>query len=138
MIPGNAYSSYKRQAVTTLTPIEIVVKLYDECERQLNRSLFFLENRDLENTNAALSKAIEIVGALRSVLDLDLAIGKDLDSLYEYFMRELIESNLKKDAEKVKTLLPMIGELKDAFLQISKMPKEQVNLQAMQNASMAM
>ncbi|MDR2558996.1 MAG: flagellar export chaperone FliS [Oscillospiraceae bacterium] len=137
MIPGNVYSSYKRQAVTTLTPIEIVVKLYDECERQMNRALFFVENKDFENTNAALMKSIEIVGALRSVLDLDLQIGKDLDSLYEYFTHELIEANLKKDAEKVKVLIPMIGDLKDAFLQISKMPKEQVHLQAVQNASVA-
>jgi flagellar protein FliS len=134
MIPGNVYSSYKKQAVTTLTPIEIVVKLYDEGERQMNRALFFLENKDLENTNASLSKAIEIVGALRSVLDLDIQIGKDLDSLYEYFMHELIEANLKKDAGKVRPLLPMLGELKDAFVQISKMPKEQIILQEMQNA----
>jgi flagellar protein FliS len=134
MIPGNVYSNYKKQAVTTLTPMDIVIKLYDECERQLNRALFFLGNKDLENTNASLSKSIEIVGALRSVLDLDLPIGRDLDSLYEYFMRELIEANLKKNAEKVKEMLPMIAELKDAFLQISKMSKEQIVVQEMQNA----
>jgi flagellar protein FliS len=135
MIPGNVYSSYKKQSVTTLTPMEIVVKLYDECERQLNRALFFMEKKDYENTNAALMKSIEIVSALRSVLDLDIAIGKHLDSLYEFFTHELVEANLKKNAEKVQTLLPMIGELKDAFLQISRMPKEQIHLQAMQNAS---
>ena len=132
-----AYASYKKQSVTTLTPIEIVVKLYDECERQLNRALFFLDNKDLENTNAALMKSIDIVGALRSVLDLDLKIGRDLDSLYEYFMRELIEANLKKDKEKVKTLIPMIGDLKEAFAEISKMPREQIQLQAMQNTAAA-
>jgi flagellar protein FliS len=118
--------------------MDIVIKLYDECERQLNRGIFFMIKKDLENSTASLSKAIEIVSALRSVLDLDLPIGKDLDSLYEYFMRELVDANLKKDSEKIKTLLPMIGDLKDAFQQISRMPKEQIILQEMQNAAVAM
>ncbi|MCL2637823.1 MAG: flagellar export chaperone FliS [Oscillospiraceae bacterium] len=137
MIPGNVYSSYKKQAVTTMTPIEIVIKLYDECERQMNRGLFFMEKKDIENTNTSLMKAMEIVGALRSVLDLDIAIGRDLDALYEYFAHELIEANIKKDTEKVKALLPMVADLKDAFLQISRMPKEQIHMQAMQNSASA-
>jgi flagellar protein FliS len=137
MVMGNAYTSYKKQSVLTMTPMEIVVKLYDECERQMNRAVHFIGNKDYENTNAALMKSIEIIGALRSVLDMALPMGKDLDALYEYFTRELISANLKKDAEKVKTLLPMIGELKDAFSQISKMPKEQISLQAANNAAAA-
>jgi flagellar protein FliS len=134
---GNAYTSYKKQSITTLTPMEIVVKLYDECERQMNRAVHFINNKDYENTNTALTKAIEIIGALRSVLDMALPMGKDLDSLYEFFTRELIAANIKKDAEKLGILLPMIGELKDAFSQVSKMPKEQINLQAAQNAATA-
>jgi len=132
---GNAYSAYKKQTITTLTPMEIVVKLYDECERQMNRALHFIENKDYENTNNALMKSIEIVGALRSVLDMDIPMGKDLDALYEFFTRELVAANLKKDAEKIRTLLPMIAELKDAFTQISKMPKDQIMMQATQNAA---
>jgi flagellar protein FliS len=135
MVSKNAYSSYKKQSVTTLTPMEIVVKLYDECERQMNRAVHFIDNKDYENANAGLLKAIEIVGALRSVLDLDIQMGKDLDSLYEYFTRELLSANMKKDTEKVKLLLPMVGELRDAFTQVSKMPKEQINLQAAQNSA---
>ena len=134
---GNAYSNYKKQTITTLTPMEIVVKLYDECERQMNRAVHFIGNSDFESTNTALMKSIEIVGALRSVLDMSLPMGKDLDALYEFFTRELVTANLKKDAAKVKTLLPLIGDLKDAFTQVSKMPKEQIHMQAAQNAAKA-
>jgi len=135
MITANAYSNYKKQSVTTMTPIEIVVKLYSECERQMNRAVHFIAQKDFESTNTALMKAIEIVGALRSVLDMEIEMSKNLDALYEYFTRELIEANLKKEAEKIQVLLPMIGELRDAFTQISKMPKDQINLQAAQNMS---
>jgi flagellar protein FliS len=134
---SNIYSNYKKQSITTLTPMEVVVKLYDECERQLNRAVHFIEKKNYADTNSALMKAVDIVSALRSVLDLDLEMGKNLDSLYEFFTREIIAANLKKDADKLNELIPMIGELKDAFSQISKMPKEQINLQAMQNTAQA-
>ncbi|MCL2019062.1 MAG: flagellar export chaperone FliS [Oscillospiraceae bacterium] len=130
----NAYASYKRQSVTTMTPIEIIVKLYDECDRQLNRALHFIEKKDYESTNAALMKSVDVVSALRSVLDLDIQMGVDLDKLYLYFTQELIDANIKKDAEKIRTLLPMIGDLREAFVQVSRMSVEQINLQAMQNA----
>ncbi|MCL2109519.1 MAG: flagellar export chaperone FliS [Oscillospiraceae bacterium] len=133
MVTANAYSNYKKQSITTMTPIEIIVKLYSECERQMNRAVHFIALKDYESTNAALMKSIEIVTALRSCLDMQIEMSKNLDSLYEYFTRELVEANLKKDAEKVQVLLPMIGELRDAFTQISRMPKEQINLQAAQN-----
>jgi len=134
---SNAYTNYKRQSVTTLTPMEVVVKLYDECERQLNRAVHFIASKNYADTNTALMKSVDIVSALRSVLDLDIEMGKSLDSLYEYFTREIIAANLKKDADKINELIPMIGELKDAFSQISKMPKEQIAMQAMQNTAQA-
>ncbi len=126
---NNAYSAYKKQSITTMTPMEIVVKLYSETERQLNRAIYFIEQNDFENANHALVKSQDIVNALRSVLDMDIPMSKNLDSLYDYFNREILEANMKKDTEIIKTILPMIGELKDAFTQVAAMPKEQMEAQ---------
>ena len=112
-----------------MTPMEIVVKLYSETERQLNRAIYFIEQNDFENANHALVKSQDIVNALRSVLDMDIPMSKNLDSLYDYFNREILEANMKKDTEIIKTILPMIGELKDAFTQVAAMPKEQMEAQ---------
>ena len=90
---NNAFSAYKKQSVTTLTPGDVVVKLYMEAERQLNR------------------------------------VSKNLDSLYEYFNREIVEANIKKDKAKVDALLPMIGELREAFAEINSMSREQMEAQ---------
>ena len=126
---NNAYSAYKKQSISTMTPMEIVVKLYSETERQLNRAIYFIEQNDFENANHALVKSQDIVNALRSVLDMDIPMSKNLDSLYDYFNREVLEANMKKDTEIIKTILPMISELKDAFTQVAAMPKEQMEAQ---------
>lgn len=129
----NPYSAYKKQSVTTMTPMEIVVKLYSETERQLNRAVMFIEQKKIEDANNALNKSLDLVGALRSVLDLNLPIGQNLEALYAYFEKQIIAANMKKDPEIVKELLPMVAELKDAFTQVSAMSKEEIAAQEIQN-----
>ena len=58
-----------------------------------------------------------------------IPLSKNLDSLYEYFNREIVEANVKKDKAKVDALLPMIAELREAFAEINNMSKEQMAAQ---------
>ncbi len=122
----NAFSAYKKQSVTTLTPGDVVVRLYQEAERQLNRASYYIPLKDYAQVNKALTKAQDVVNALRASLDMSIPISKNLDSLYEYFNREIIAANLKKDKEKVDALLPMIAELREAFAEINTMSREQM------------
>jgi len=129
----NPYAAYKKQSVTTMTPIEIVVKLYSETERELNRAIVFIEQKNYESANKSLTKSVDLINALRSVLDVNLPIGQNLDSLYSYFEKEIITANMKKDIEMIEPLLPMIAELKDAFTQVSLMSKEDIATQELQS-----
>ena len=125
---NNAFSAYKKQSVTTLTPGDVVVKLYMEAERQLNRASYYIPLKNYEETNKALIKAQDVINALRSCLDMKIPVSKNLDSLYEYFNREIVEANVKKDKAKVDALLPMIAELREAFTEINS-SKEQMEAQ---------
>lgn len=113
-----------------MTPIEIVVKLYSETERQLNRAVYFIDGKDYEGANTSLNKSRELLSALRSVLDMDIPVSKNLDSLYDYFVREITTANVKKDKTGIEAILPMVAELRDAFSQIAAMPKAQTMPQA--------
>ncbi|MBQ8932120.1 MAG: flagellar export chaperone FliS [Ruminiclostridium sp.] len=128
----NALSAYKKQSVTTLTPGEVVVRLYMEAERQLNRASYYIPQKNFEGANKALTKAQDVVNALRSCLDMKIPISKNLDSLYEYFNREIVEANVKKDKAKVDALIPMIAELREAFQEINSMSREQMMAQQQQ------
>lgn len=130
----NPYAAYKKQSITTMTPIEIVIKLYSETERELNRSVVFIENKNFESANKALNKSVDLIAALRSVLDVNLPIGKNLDSIYTFLERQIITANVKKDVELIRTLLPMVSELKDAFTQISTMSKDEIAAQSMNSS----
>ena len=130
----NPYAAYKKQSVTTMTPIEIVIKLYSETERELNRSVVFIEEKDYEKANKALSKSVDLISALRSVLDVSLPIGKNLDSIYDFMTKQIIAANLKKDTAIIKSVIPMVGELKDAFTQVGAMSKDEIAAQTLQSS----
>lgn len=124
---NNAYSAYKKQSILTLTPMEIVVRLYDEAEKQINKAIIYIDSKDYAGANTSLQKSQNIVNALRSVLDMKIPISTQLDALYDFFNRQLIEANVKKDVEILKQLLPQLAELRDAFAQVAAMPKDQVS-----------
>ena len=58
---------------------------------------------------------------------MSIPISTQLDALYDFFNRQLVTANVKKDTGILKELLPMLAELKDAFAQIAAMPRSQVS-----------
>lgn len=121
---NNAYSAYKKQSVNTLSNGEIVIKLFTEIERRLNRASFYIDekNKDpmknnIAEINAELLKAQELIDGLRSCLDMSIPMSKDLDALYEFFGNELYRANMEKSKERVDAVIPMIAELREAFAQ---------------------
>lgn len=130
---SNPYAAYKKQSVTTMTSVEVVIKLYSETERQLAIGVSAIEEKDIMKAHNSLVKAQELLGALRGALDMDIPISKNLDQLYDFFQRTAEKANMKKDAataEEVKKIIPMIADLRDAFTQISQMTKEEIEAQA--------
>jgi len=130
----NPYASYKRQAVTTATPGEIVVKLYDEALKQLNRAVDSIGEKNYERKNKALQKADAIFDALHIALDMSVEISKNLEQLYLFFIRKIREANMHNDVDVIKEIYPLIADLRDAWKQAAAMTKEQMEAQAAANA----
>ena len=131
---SNPYSAYKKQSVTTMTPVELVIKLYSETERQLAIAVNAIEDtKDVKKAHNSLIKAQELLGALRGALDMSIPISSNLDQLYDFFQRTAEKANIHKDATEIKKIIPMIAELRDAFTQISQMTKEEIEAQEKAN-----
>lgn len=125
----NPYSTYKKQSVQTMTPVEVVIKMYSEIERQLAIGISHVESKEYAKSNDAFLKAQELLGALRGSLDMSVPISGNLEQLYKFFQDEAVKANIHKDTEQIKKIIPMIAELRDAFTQISQMTKEEIEAQ---------
>lgn len=125
----NPYAQYKKQSVETMTPVEVVIKLYSEIEKQCAVGMDYVEKKNYAKSNEAFIKAEDCIDALRETLDMSIPISKNLDDLYIFFYDTIVNANIKKDLTELKKVVPMIAELRDAWTQISQMTREEIEAQ---------
>ena len=125
----NPYAQYKKQSVETMTPVEIVIKLYSEIEKQCAIGMDFVEKKNFAKSNEAFIKAEDCIFALRETLDMSIPISKNLDDLYIFFYNTIVKANVSKDLTDLKKIIPMISELRDTWTQISQMTREEIEAQ---------
>ena len=110
-MPVNPYQKYQQQSVMTMTPGEMLLKLYDEVITQLTAVKQFNEEKDYQGANAALKKSQRIISYLDQTLDPQYEISGSLSALYDYFIRRLVDANMHKENGPIDEVLPMIEEL---------------------------
>ncbi len=121
MIQQNPYQKYMQQSVSTMTPGQMVVALYDKAITELNKAIYFIEEEpSIPKAHNSITRVADIVDTLDAHLKEKYEISKNLAAMYQYFRENLIRANVKKDAEILRMLLPFFQELRDAFAQASK------------------
>lgn len=112
---NNPYEAYKQQSVMTMTPGQILIAVYDELIKQLNIATISFENNDLPEINRSLQKSQRIINELRATLNYDYEISKNLEELYNFLNRAIMNANIKKDPSDLKDVLEIATELRNAF-----------------------
>jgi flagellar protein FliS len=113
----NPYAKYQEQSIMTMTQGEMVVRLYDEINNQLNRAILSIEQKDLMKGNQALQKAQRIIKHLKATLNYNYEVAGGLSQLYDYFNNQIINANIKKDTQFLQEIIPFVVELRDTFAQ---------------------
>ncbi|MDR0567633.1 MAG: flagellar export chaperone FliS [Spirochaetaceae bacterium] len=125
MAYANALSAYKQTKVKTAGQGQLIIMLYDEAVKQLDRGLDLLKSyakgkKDpgkIEDIAKALLKAQEIITELQASLDFEHGgdIAKHLFALYSWFNQEIVASNVKKDIQRVANVRAMLADLRSAW-----------------------
>ncbi len=76
-----------------------------------------MERKEISSKGENLSLAITIIGTLQASLDMDKGgeIAKNLDALYDYMSRCLLEGSLKNDCGKLDEVTALLLEVKGAW-----------------------
>ena len=138
MAYSNALSTYKETRVKTASQGQLLIMLYDEAIKQLDRSLELLElnysgKRDpgrIEHISKSIMKTQDIITELMVSLDFHQGeeIAKSLFSLYTWFNKELLEANIAQDIQRIMIVRNMMSDLRSAWHEIAvKNAAEAVN-----------
>ncbi len=119
----NTYNKYASQSVMTMTHGEMLTKLYEAIILNMNLAIKGISEKDIPATNVALQKAQKILSYLTVTLDRQYPVANNLAALYDFFNRQLIAANVKKDASMIQEIVPMVEELRDVFIQGDKLSR---------------
>ncbi len=112
-----AYSAYRKSEIETLTPRDLLVKLFEGLERFVEQGALAMDNRHLEMATVSTKRIRDIIFELQSTLNFEAGgdIAKQLDALYTFMMAEVIEAGLRKDAQRLRQLQRIIRPLKEGW-----------------------
>ncbi len=118
MSTASLRARYLGDKVSTASPQQLLVMLYDRLALDLDRAQAALAAGNREAAGEQLNHAQEIVIELRSSLQVDAwEGGPRLASLYSWLLTELVQANVKADKNRVAACLLVVEPLRDAWRQ---------------------
>ena len=128
LVYTNAISSYKETRVKTASQGQLIIMLYEEAVKHLDRALELLslntggkkKPENIEKISKSILKTQEIITELTVSLDFEQGgeIAKNLFSLYTWFNRELLEANISHDIRRITAVRNQLNELRSAWAEV--------------------
>jgi len=122
------YTVYKETGVKTASQGNLIVMLYTEAVKQMDRALgLFNDNEKIDASNIEkfhvhLTKTQEILTELMVSLDMDKGgeIAKNLMNLYLFFNQTLMNASINRKKKEINDTRKMMNDLREAWIVASK------------------
>lgn len=114
---ANPYARYQQTAVGTADRGDLLILSYEALVRWLNRASEAIDAAKIESAHDALINAQALVRSLMDSLDLDRGgeVAKNLYSLYDFVLRQLVEANVQKDKDLIASTRELVAPLLEAW-----------------------
>ena len=119
----NAAKAYGTNKITTATPAELTLMLYEGAVKFCNIAVSSMGKKDYENTNINIQKCRNIIVELNTTLDHKYPVAEDFQRMYDYIFALLVEANMKKDMEMLERALEEIRGMRDVWKEVMKKAK---------------
>ncbi|MDY0419681.1 MULTISPECIES: flagellar export chaperone FliS [Enterobacter] len=125
---NSAYTAVSLDSqINGATPHQLIVLLYDGAINAMKRAEIYFQSGNIPRRGEMISRAINIIdNGLRAGLDHEKGgqIAEELESLYEYISRTLLEANVTKSGEKLPHLIALMTEMSETWQAIAPQNKQ--------------
>ncbi len=113
--------TYQETAVTTQNKGKLVVMLYEGAIKFLKMAIKEIEAKNPEAKGRHISKAIDILFELNTVLDMEAGgeVSTNLRKLYLFMGRHLTQANTEQDTGKIEEVIKLLEELNQSWKAIA-------------------
>lgn len=117
------YQHYREDALSTMTPGELLLLVYDELVKRLTQAELALDKEDYTVFESAVDRSVDVVHYLDDTLDRQYPISAQLTRLYEYFCYELSRVKSGRNKTELERVKRMACELRESFRTAEKTPR---------------
>lgn len=113
----NGLEAYQSTTVTTQSKGRLILLLYDGAIKFLKLAIEKLQAGDFEAKGRYISRAQDIINELNAVLNTDSGgqIAGNLQRLYAFMNRHLLEANARRDAQMIREVIRILEDLNQAW-----------------------
>lgn len=124
---SHAYAQVSLQSkLAGATPHQLITMLFDGAHSAILQAVIHFEKGNVAQRGKMISKAINIIdNGLRAALDHETGkgIAADLEQMYEYMSRTLLEANLRNDPAPLKVVDDLLVKLAATWKEIEPAQK---------------
>lgn len=121
-----ALNKYKQSSISTATPEELTLMLYDGAIKFMNIAKYSIEKKEMERAHNSLVRAQDIIAELNYSLDMEYDISKELRSLYDFIMSKLVDGNVNKDINSIEEAITITSEMRETWKEVIKQIKQKL------------
>jgi len=123
---NSSIDQYRKSAVTTASPLQLVIMLYDGALRFIDNAQAALDSGDRFAQNHASQKAQKIVAELMACLDMQKGgeIAQNLFALYTFVYNRLVEANLEDRRDYYGQAAKVLADLRVSWSHIEAAQRE--------------
>ena len=132
MLATAGVQRYQSVRVTTSTPGELLLMLYDGLFRFLGEASSALKSGNRALAGTRVDKAHAILTELTAGLNPKYApqLCANLEAVYGFCMTHLVEANIHQDPRRIENVLRVLAPLREAWITVVRSPEAQAQAQA--------
>jgi flagellar protein FliS len=118
----DASSAYRRSDGHSASPVRLVIMLYEQLVKDLQRAIAAIEKKDVTRRTNELDHALRVVGQLQGTLDLEEGgeVAKNLDRYYHNLRASLFDAQVRVSPEILSKQIQILLELREAWVQVER------------------
>ena len=124
----NAFAQYNNNKIMTASPAELTLMLYEGAIKFCNIAIDAAEQKNVMKAHSNIVKVENIIAYLRNTLDMQYAVAKEYDRMYDYLQRRLFQANMKKEVEILKEVNTQLRSIRDTWKEVMRINRGKGNL----------
>lgn len=113
----DALAAYRENSISTQSPGNLIVMLYDGAVKFLEQAIMALDEQDHQRKANCINRAVAIIEELNINLDMELGgdVALSLRRLYDFMLRHLNQAVPKSDPDMIRNVIRLLQDLNESW-----------------------